>query len=187
MILSLTDYKDYPEYDSTKTDAQTQIMLTRAMDDYRNIRGIPWRTFTATITNGSKTIEITSGDSFYYDGVTTNTGLQVGQPIYSDGQYGKIEAIDGTTITSDTNSTASGSVTLYVYPLGSRDTVAMMTDYNFSAIGRDTTIKSETIFKHSVTYDYNTGTVNGYPKNITSRIKRYASAAGGSIQGDYIG
>ena len=176
MILTLEDFKNYPEYDSTKTDAQVQLMIDRAEADYLRLRGIPFRTLNVTIVDLSTSITANSADYRTHEDVTDL--IQVGQPIYSaDGQYGKVSAVSSTAITSDTASSGSADTTLYIYPLGARDTVAMMVKYAF--LDKPAGVKSESIFKHSVTYADPSG---GYPKDITGRIKRYASLKGGSVE-----
>jgi len=172
MILTLEDFKNYPEYNSTKTDAQVQIIIDRAEADYLRLRGIPFRTLNVTIVDLSTSITANSADYRITD------LIQVGQPIYSaDGQYGKVSAVSSTAITSDTASSGSADTTLYIYPLGARDTVAMMVKYAF--LDKPAGVKSESIFKHSVTYADTSG---GYPKDITGRVKRYASLKGGSVE-----
>jgi hypothetical protein len=57
-----------------------------------------------------------------------------------------------------------------VYPPGAELTAIEMIKYHLS--GREAGAISETVSRRSVTYEQ---TLNGYPRSITKRIKRYLS------------
>lgn len=171
MILSLSDYKDYPQYDSDMSDAKAQLLLDAAEAKYREIRNNDFDYVTATLTSGSAEI-------------TVDQYLKVGMPIYSaSGQYGVITAVDNFTITSDTESTASASAAkLYVYPVGSRWTIAEMVAYMANRTPATADLSSESIFKHSWSRQAGSDLINGFPKSIVGGIRRMANLNGGGIR-----
>ncbi|OEH86249.1 hypothetical protein BHU72_11995 [Desulfuribacillus stibiiarsenatis] len=59
-----------------------------------------------------------------------------------------------------------------VYPLGAELTAIDMIGYKLASDYRSHGIQSESLSRHSVTYD-TTNMLGGYPRSITGRIKRY--------------
>ena len=158
MIITLTEYKTFPSYSATQSDAMIETMIDSVEEDFLNIRGKDFKSFTGDITIGSLIIS----------DISNITGIKIGDVVSSFNASGKVTAIGNGTVTIDTVATGSSVESTYtVYPRGSKRIASEMLNFKLETY---TGIGVESIGDHSVDYGEMT---NGYPKSIVNSIKRF--------------
>ena len=165
-IITIDEYKAYPYYTSSQTDAHINIFIQDVEEAYLTIRNLPFYVQECDITSGSADIE-TSDDT---DWIENN--MRVSGTGITEGSL--VTFVDDGTVTISNAATASNdAVTVTFYPIGAKGTAAKMIKYLFDNQYRDDNLVSESIEKHTMSFASGDELIEGYPKSIVGRIKRF--------------
>ena len=158
MIITLAEYKTFPSYSDTQTDAIINNMIASIDEDIVNVRKKPIKTSTGDVTTGSKVIT----------NIDDVTGIELFNFYKSDNATGTVISKDDDSITLDTVATGTATEEIfYTYPSNLKKIASEMINYNIEVY---TGITVESIEDHSVDYG---DMIFGYPKSIVGKIKRY--------------
>ncbi len=159
-IITLTEYKTFPCYNSTQTDAIINSLIPSVEADFKRIRNKAFYKVEGDVTNGSPII--TNCDNI--------TGLEDGMFGYNSNITGTIIDVSTTAYEFTLSANATGTATdedIIIYPAGSKRIVAYMLNFQIENFAGVTT---ETIASHSADYGE---LMQGYPLALVRGIIRY--------------
>ena len=159
-IITLDEYKAFPSYSTTQSDALISNMIEDVETDFLFIRNKDFKEFTGNVTDTSPIIT----------SVNNISGIKKNDWIESSNINGKVLSISvaNNTITLSANATGTATADeLIVYPAGIKRVVSEMINFKVETY---TGIGVESLENHSVDYGE---MVKGYPKSIIRSIKRY--------------
>ena len=112
----------------------------------------------------------------YVPGLNVGDTIQISESRFSDGLY-VVESIDGNFIMLDKTliDESHALVTKVEYPADVIDCVVELMEWNLNYGGK-VGIKSETLSRHSVTYEDSATLFMGYPVGILNGLKLYMKA-----------
>jgi len=162
-LLTLTEYKTFPCYNATQTDAIITALLPEIEANFLEIRGKDFYRIEADITDTSAIL--TNIDNI--------TGIHRGDYIFNSNVEGSVVDLDISGITGTITLSNSATSTLedldfVVYPSGAKRIAAYMLNYqieNYAGAGE------ESIGSHSM--DYGNDLLHGYPRTIIGTVRRY--------------